>query len=159
MYWGGWAGLSGATAPRVRWAWGAAGPARGPAGELLCAASPRWLPGQVSLRLTDKTGVWWYRSSVINRYGWTDSERASQVIFFIGVKLLYNAALVAAVEQSESAMCIHVSPPSQTARTPLIPPIRVIPGHRAELPALPSSFPLAICFFFFFFSVFRSLMF
>ena len=158
MYWGGWAGLSGATAPRVRWAWGAAGPARGPAEELLCPASPRWLPGQVSLRLTDKTGVWWYRSSVINRYWWTDSEVASQVIFFIGVKLLYNAALVAAVEQSESAMCIHVSPPSQPAPTPPHPTHQGHHGASSRAPRAAQQLPISYLVFFFF-SVFRSLMF
>ena len=34
--------------------------------------------------------------------------------FFIGVQLLYNVALLSAVQQSESAVCIHVSPPSWT---------------------------------------------
>ena len=32
--------------------------------------------------------------------------------FFIGVYLLYNAVLVSAVQRSESAICIHKSPPS-----------------------------------------------
>ena len=30
---------------------------------------------------------------------------------FVGVELLYNVALVSAVQQSESAICIHVSLP------------------------------------------------
>ena len=29
-------------------------------------------------------------------------------LFFIGTKLLYNVVLVSAVQQSESAMCIHI---------------------------------------------------
>ena len=31
-------------------------------------------------------------------------------LIFIKVQLLYNAVLVSAVQQSESAICIHVSP-------------------------------------------------
>ena len=31
-------------------------------------------------------------------------------IFFIGVELLYNVALLSAVQQSASAICIHISP-------------------------------------------------
>ena len=37
--------------------------------------------------------------------------------FFIGVKLLHNAVLVSAV-QHESAIYVHVSPPSSTSPTP-----------------------------------------
>ena len=36
----------------------------------------------------------------------------SRILFFIGVYLLYNAVLVSAVQRSESAICIHKSPPS-----------------------------------------------
>ena len=31
-------------------------------------------------------------------------------LIFIGVQLLYNVVLVSAVQQSESAICIHTSP-------------------------------------------------
>ena len=37
------------------------------------------------------------------------------LFFFIGVYLLYSFALVSAVQWSESAMCIHISPPSWTS--------------------------------------------
>ena len=62
--------------------------------------------------------------------------------------MLYNVVLVSAVQPSESAIYIHVSPPSWTS-LPLpspIPPISVITEHRAELPVLYSRFPLAIDF-------------
>ena len=69
--------------------------------------------------------------------------------FLIGVQLLYNVVLVSAVQQSESAICIHISPPSWTSlppHTPPIPPTQVKTEHGAELPALYSRLPLAICF-------------
>ena len=59
--------------------------------------------------------------------------------------MLYNVVLVSAVEQSESAICIYISPLSWASLPhPLIPPLQVITEHRAELPVLYSSFPLAI---------------
>ena len=42
----------------------------------------------------------------------------------------------------ESAICVHMSPPSGTS----LPPLCVTTEHRAELPMLYSRFPLAICF-------------
>ena len=54
--------------------------------------------------------------------------------------MLYNVVLVSAVQQSKSAVCIHISPPHN------IPPLLVITEHRAELPVLYGSCPLAICF-------------
>ena len=67
---------------------------------------------------------------------------------FIGVQLLYNGVLISAVQRSESAMCIPISPPSWTSLPPQppIPPIQVITERQAELPVLYSRFPLAICF-------------
>ena len=56
--------------------------------------------------------------------------------------------LVSAVQQNESAPCIHIYLPFWTS-LPLIPhpwPIQVTTEHQAELPALDSSFLLAICF-------------
>ena len=32
--------------------------------------------------------------------------------FFFEIQLLYNVVLVSAVQQSESAVCVHMSPPS-----------------------------------------------
>ena len=54
--------------------------------------------------------------------------------------------LVSAKKQSESALCIHISPPSWVSAPipPPIPPFWVITEHWAELPALYSSFPLAL---------------
>ena len=37
---------------------------------------------------------------------------ANSLFFFIGIYLLYNIILVSAVQQSESAICIHICPPS-----------------------------------------------
>ena len=43
---------------------------------------------------------------------------------FTGVKLIYNVVLVSAVQRSESAICIPISPPSWTSLPPSpIPPI------------------------------------
>ena len=66
----------------------------------------------------------------------------------IGVELIYNVALVSAVQQSESAVCVSISPPSwgSLGSYTLNPPIEVILEHQAELPVLPCGFPLAICF-------------
>ena len=67
--------------------------------------------------------------------------------YLIGIYLLYNVVLVSAVQRSESAICIHISPPSWTSLPPPhIPPIQVITEHRAEIPVLYRRFPLAICF-------------
>ena len=32
--------------------------------------------------------------------------------FFFEIQLLYNVVLVSAVQQSQSAVCVHMSPPS-----------------------------------------------
>ena len=52
----------------------------------------------------------------------------SQVTFLkIGVKLFYNVVLVSAVQQSESAVCLHISISFQTSLPPCsIPPLQVI---------------------------------
>ena len=63
--------------------------------------------------------------------------------------MLYNAALVSAVQQSESALCIHcahISPlPPEPPSQPRIPALQVVTEHWAGLPVLRSSFPLALC--------------
>ena len=65
----------------------------------------------------------------------------------IGIQLRYNVVLVSAV-WSDSATCIHISPPSWTSLLRLpSPPIWVITGDRAEFPVLVyNSFPLAMHF-------------
>ena len=68
--------------------------------------------------------------------------------FFIELKLPYSVVLVSAVQQNESAPCIHIYLPFRTS-LPLIPhppPIQVTAEHQAEFPALYISFLLAICF-------------
>ena len=57
--------------------------------------------------------------------------------------------LVSAEQQGESAACIHTALPSSASLPPhpLIPPLKVITEHWAELPVLCSSFPLAVFFF------------
>ena len=64
--------------------------------------------------------------------------------------LPYNTVLVSAAQWSESAICIHISPPSWNL-PPTHPPFHpsrspnmVTTEHRAELLVLYSSFPLAI---------------
>ena len=61
----------------------------------------------------------------------------------IGIQLFYNVVLASVVQGSESALYLHITPPSWTSLpcTPL-----VITEHRAELPVLYSSFQLVICF-------------
>ena len=54
--------------------------------------------------------------------------------------------LVSALQWHESAISIHVPPPSWTAFPPLIPHSQVLTKHGAEIPVLHSSFPLAIHF-------------
>ena len=64
--------------------------------------------------------------------------------FTFGVWLFYSVALVSAVQQSESAMCIQTSQPSQTSLPATHHPTSlVISEHPAELSVL-YSFPLAI---------------
>jgi len=68
--------------------------------------------------------------------------------FFIELKLPYSVVLVSAVQQNESAPCIHIYLPFGTF-LPLIAhplPIQVTAEHQAELPALYISSLLAICF-------------
>ena len=60
--------------------------------------------------------------------------------FLTGGKLLYNVVLFSVVQQCESAIIIHISPPSR----PPIPLLQVIIEHQAGLPALYSNFPPAI---------------
>ena len=71
---------------------------------------------------------------------------------FISFLLEYNCftmLLVSAERQGESAACIHTALPSSASLPPhpLIPPLKVITEHWAELPVLCSSFPLAVFFF------------
>ena len=59
--------------------------------------------------------------------------------------MLYNVVLVSPVQQQESAICIHISPPSWTTRA-ILDYLQVIRQHWAGLPVLWSSFPHAIYF-------------
>ena len=55
---------------------------------------------------------------------------ANSLFFFIGIYLLYNIVLVSAVQQSESAICIHMCPPLWTSLpTPI--PSTPLGHHRA----------------------------
>ena len=66
--------------------------------------------------------------------------------FFIGIELLYVVVLVSAVQHCESAICIHMSPPSRCSLSthPPFHPLQVIAEHLAEFPVLCSSLPLAV---------------
>ena len=59
--------------------------------------------------------------------------------------MLSNFVLVSAVQRSESALCIHISPPSWTSLLPTNPLHHPTPldDQRAELPELCSRFPLS----------------
>ena len=54
------------------------------------------------------------------------------LFFLIGVQLLYNVVLVSAVQQSESAVCIHISPLSWTYLPSPHP--RIPPSHPSRSP-------------------------
>ena len=67
-------------------------------------------------------------------------------VYLIGVQLLYNVVLVSAVQRSESALCIHISPPAWTSFLPTNPLHHPAPlDHQgAELPVLCSRFPRSV---------------
>ena len=55
-------------------------------------------------------------------------------LFLIGVSLLYNIVLVSLVQCRDSAICIHMSPPSWVFLSPLcILPLYITPVHLDEL--------------------------
>ena len=54
----------------------------------------------------------WLRSSLVNIVLKLHCMFESLSFFLIGVELIYNVLLVSAVQQSELALCIHISPPS-----------------------------------------------
>ena len=54
--------------------------------------------------------------------------------------MLYNVVLISSVQQRESAMCVPISPLLEPPSTPH----PVVTEHRAELPVLYNSFPLAV---------------
>ena len=62
--------------------------------------------------------------------------------------MLYNVVLVPAIHQHESAIGIHMCPPSYTSLPPpsLSHPSRLSQSTGVELPAPYSKFPLAVCF-------------
>ena len=65
--------------------------------------------------------------------------------------MLHNGVLVSALQQSESAICIHISPYLLPLASPShlpIPPLYVVTQHQADLPVLCGCFPLAIYFTF-----------
>ena len=45
--------------------------------------------------------------------------------------MLYNVELVAAVQERESATCVHIFPPSQASLSPLLPNPTPLDHHRA----------------------------
>ena len=63
---------------------------------------------------------------------WIPDRNKFLVLFLIGALLLYNGISVSAVQLSESAVGIHISPPSWSSLTP-IPLLQVITEHQAEL--------------------------
>ena len=68
-------------------------------------------------------------------------------IFNWRIIALQKHCVVSAIHHHESAISIHMSPPSLTLPpTPTTSPLCVVPEHRAELPVLYSSFPLALYF-------------
>ena len=68
--------------------------------------------------------------------------------FITGISLLYNVVLVSAVEQSESAVCVHICPlPLEPPSQPRLHPTP-LSHHRPPswVPVLYGSFPLTIYF-------------
>ena len=68
---------------------------------------------------------------------------SNQLIFSIGIQLLYSVVLISAVQQSETAICLHISPPSPQPAS----------SHLSQLSQSTawsflcySGFPLATCF-------------
>ena len=50
---------------------------------------------------------------------------SSHILYFlIEIYLLYNVVFIFTVQQGESAMCIHISPPSRASLSPPFPPSR-----------------------------------
>ena len=70
------------------------------------------------------------------------------IYLFLIEELLYNSALASAIHQHESAISIHMSPPSWTSLLPPTPshPSRLSQSTRCELPVSYNKFPLAISF-------------
>ena len=64
--------------------------------------------------------------------------------------MIYNVVLVSTEEQSESAICIHISPNPLPLEPPSHLPYSIFLGHHKarSCPVLCSSFPLAIHFTF-----------
>ena len=63
--------------------------------------------------------------------------------------MLCNVVLVSAIQQCESAICIHMPPRHLLDLPPTahpFPPFQVVIDYQTELPVLNSSFPLAIYF-------------
>ena len=55
------------------------------------------------------------------------------VYVLIKVLLLYNVVLISALQGSESAVCLHISPPSWTSSTPHTHTHPTTPGHHTAL--------------------------
>ena len=60
--------------------------------------------------------------------------------------ILYNIMLVSAVQQHESVISIHISPPSRAFLPLPIPPLQVVTEYQAKFPLLYSNFPLTVYF-------------
>ena len=84
--------------------------------------------------LTQWTWVWtssgsWWRTGKpgVLQCMWSQRVRHN---LMTEQQLLYNVLLISAVQQCESAICIHISPPSWTSLPPLHP---TPPGHHRTL--------------------------
>ena len=86
------------------------------------------------------SGAWWAAiCGVAQSRTWLKRLSSSSSCFTI--------LLVSTVQWSESAICVHVSPPSWTSLLPHIPHLTPLCHHSTELSSLCySRFPLAICF-------------
>ena len=112
----------------------------------MLAITPEWVPLPAGRKNTFLDSFYSQNAvvspSVLSR---TTTYYAREVCFsltFVGVELLYNVVLVPTVEQSESALCIHISLFFFFNFLPIL----VTTEHWVEFPKLYSRFSLVVYF-------------
>ena len=99
-------------------------------------------------RIPGDWGVWWatVHGVATVRHDWmtkyTKNNNIWWIFLFFLLELLYNIALVSAVQKHDSAICINISPPSWTS---LSPPLFTPLGHHRALSWAPYVLTEASC--------------